>query len=166
MPKNVIGTTLSTSFHGSTNYKIIGPDGKFYLRQPVVLHTWSSDGLDVSTASPYGISYIVGNAGTNGASCALTIGAPVAGCEKTVVLCTTAASTDCVYIDLSSACGLLGSSGTLGNRYINFSSLASDVQSVTLVGLTTAAWGLKSIAGSTLFWQNAAGIRSSSTPSS
>lgn len=166
MPKNVFGTTLSTSYAGSTDYKVFGTQGESYLRHPVEAVTWSSDGLSPSTASCYGVSYILGNAGTNGASCALTIAAPRVGCQKTVVLGTTAASTDCVYIDLTSACGLAGSTGTAGNRYINFSSLASDVQSVTLVGLTTALWGLVAIAGSTLFWQNAAGIRSSSTPSS
>lgn len=165
MPKNVIGTTLSTSFHGSTDYKIFSPGGASYLRVPVETHTWSSDGLDVSTASPYGISYIVGNAGTNGASCKLTIAHPVVGCEKTVVLATTAASTDCVYIDLTTDAWVTGTSG-VGNQFINFSSLATDVQSITLVGLTTALWGMKAITGSTLFWQNAAGIRSSSTPSS
>lgn len=166
MPKDVIGSTLSTSFKGSTDHPLFASDGTFYLKHKVTLHTWSSNGLDVSTTPCHGVAYIIGNAGTNGASCKLTIAAPYVGCQKTVVLGTTAASTDCVYIDLTSACGLYGTTGTLGNRYINFSSLASDVQSVTLVGLTTAMWGLLSIAGSTLMWQNAAGIRASSTPSS
>ena len=165
MPKNVIGSTLSTSFHGSTDYKIISPDGAFYLRQPVEAVAWTSDGLDPSTASCYGVSYITGTYGTDGGACPLTIAAPRPGCIKTVVLNTTKTSTDLPYIDLTTACGLL-SVGSSGYNYINFSSLASDVQSVTLVGLTTAYWGLVAIAGSTLFWQNAAGIRSSTTPSS
>jgi hypothetical protein len=165
MPKNVIGTTLSTSFHGSTDYPIFAPAGWCYLRQQVEAHAWTSDGLDPSTASCYGVSYITGTYGTDGGACPLTVAAPKPGCIKTVVLDTTKTSTDLPYIDLTTACGLL-SAGSSGYNFINFSSLASDVQSVTLIGLTTAYWGLLAIAGSTLFWQNAAGIRSSTTPSS
>lgn len=165
MPKNVFGSTLSTSFHGSTDHKIFGPDGSAYVRHPVEAVTWSSDGLSPSTASCYGVSYITGTYGTNGGACALTIAKPVPGCSKTVVLCTTKTSTDLPYINLSTAAWLLGTSG-VGNQFINFSSLASDVQSVTLIGLTTAAWGLVAVTGSTLMWQNAAGIRASSAPSS
>jgi len=165
MPKNVIGTTLSTSYHGSTDYKIFGPDGACYLRHPVEAVAWTSDGLDPSTASCYGVSYITGTYGTNGGACALELAAPRPGVQKTIILDTTKTSTDLPYIDLTTACGLL-SAGSSGYNYINFSSLASDVQSVTLVGITTAYWGLVAISGSTLFWQNAAGIRSSTTPSS
>lgn len=163
MPKDIIGSTLSTSFKGSTDHPLINANGSFYLRQPVEAHTWSSDGLSPSTASCYGVSYITGTYGTDGGACALTIAAPQPGCIKTVILNTTKTSTDTPYINLSTACYLLGAKDY---NYINFSSYASDVQSVTLIGLTTAIWGLLSVAGSTLMWQNAAGIRASSTPSS
>ncbi len=163
MPKDVIGTTLSTSFKGSTHHPLFNSNGSFYLRQPVENHTWSSSGVSPSTASCYGVSYISGTYGTDGGACPLTIAAPQPGCIKTVILNTTKTSTDTPYIDLTTNCYMVGAANY---NYINFSSLASDVQSVTLIGLTTAVWGLLSVAGSTLMWQNAAGIRASSTPSS
>ena len=159
MPKNVIGSTLSTSYHGSTDHKLFNTDGSFYLRHPVETIVWSSGGLDVSTATPYGICNITVATGDPSTSPqTLTLAAPVIGCEKTIVLNTSAAYVNTIDIDLGANVRI---GATSDARFINFSTLAEDYQSITLIGLTTASWAVRGV-NSTVGQFNAAnGIRSS-----
>jgi hypothetical protein len=157
MPKNVIGSTLSTSFHGSTDHKIISSSGAMYFRHLQETIAWTSGGLSPSSASPYGVTFI-SMTGTDPSTSplTLTLGAPVPGCHKIVVLGSTAAYINTVDIDLGSGVRV---DGTSDGRYIAFSSLGTDYQSVSLVGLTTAKWAVVGV-NSTVGQFNAAnGIR-------
>lgn len=157
MPKNIIGTTLSTSYHGSSDYKILKTDGSFYLRHQVETLTWSSSGFDVSTMSPYGIARIISTGGDPSTSpVTVTLAAPVIGCEKTIFFETTAAYVNTVDIDLTSDVRV---NGTSDAQYIAFSSLAGDCQSITLIGLTTAKWGVKNVDSTLGNFGVATGIR-------
>lgn len=157
MPKNVIGSTLSTSFHGSTDHRIISSSGAMYLRHLYESIAWTSGGLSPSTASPYGISFIQ-MTGTDPSTspATLTLGAPVAGCEKTIILGSTAAYVNTVDIDLGSGVRV---DGTSDGRYIAFSSLGTDYQAVTLLGLSTAKWAVKSVNSTVGQFNAATGIR-------
>lgn len=157
MPKNVLGTTLSTTYHGSTDHKLFGTDGSFYLRHKFETLTWSSSGLDVSTMNAYGIARIISTGGNPSTSPAtITLAAPIVGCEKTIIQETTAAYVNTLDIDLGANVRV---QGTSDGRYIAFSSLAEDHQSITLIGLTTAKWGVKSVDSTLGGFGMATGIR-------
>ncbi len=159
MPKNVIGTTLSTSFHGSTDYPIFAPGGGFYLRHAYQSITWSSAGLSVSTASAYGITAISMSGGDPSTSPAtLTLAAPVQGCEKYICLMSTAAYVNTIDIDLGSGVRVQGASDS---RYIAFSSLAADYQAITLLGISTSKWVVKGVDSTLGGFGAATGIRAS-----
>lgn len=152
-----MGSTLSTSFHGSTDHKLFGPNGAFYLRHNVETLSWSSSGLDVSTMIPYGITRInMGGTDPSTSPTLATLAAPVAGCEKTIVLESTAAYVNSVDVDLGANVRVNGSSD---GRFIAFSSLAADHQAVTLIGLSTALWGVKSVNSTLGGFGVASGIR-------
>jgi hypothetical protein len=159
MPKNVWGTTLSTSFHGSTDYPIFSPGGGFYLRHIVETISWSSSGLDVSTASKYGLT-IINMAGTDPSTspATLTLAAPVAGCEKYICLQSTGAYINSIDIDLGSGVRVQGASDS---RYIAFSSLAADYQGIALMGISTAKWIVKGVDSTLGGFGAATGIRAS-----
>lgn len=175
MPKNIMGTTLSTTYHGSSGHKLIGPGGQLY--QPVETITISSSGACTpSTLTPYGIAYARTTGGgvawtsnsSNGA--AVFLPAPMIGVRKTIILETTAAGSHfniCLSTGSSDAKGgaLLGSTTltSTGAAWICFSSLTNGIQGITLVGLTTEIWAVESIF-STLMFNNAAGIRYSTVP--
>jgi hypothetical protein len=159
MPKNVLGTTLSTSYHGSTDYKIFGTKGECYLRYVHEDVSWSSSGLDISTAGNHGHTLItMGGTDPTTAVALLSLAAPVAGCSKIVTLASTAAHINNVDIDLGSGVSV----GTSDNRYIAFSSLASSYQSISLLGVSTAKWIVQSV-NSTAYFGAATGIRSAAT---
>jgi hypothetical protein len=159
MPKNILGTTLSTTYHGSSDYKLFGTDGSFYLRHKFETLTWSSSGLDVSTMGAYGIARIVTSTASDGPSTSpatVTLAAPIVGCEKTIIQETTAAYVNTIDIDLGANVRV---QGTSDGRYIAFSSLAGDHQSITLIGLSTAKWGVKSVDSTLGGFGAATGIR-------
>ena len=157
MAKNILGTTLSTSYHGSSDYKIFGAGGDCYLRHRFETLTWSSSGMDVSTMSPYGITRIISTGGDPSTSPALIyLAAPVIGCEKTIIQETTAAYINTLDIDLGANVRV---QGTSDGRFIAFSSLAEDHQSITLIGLTTAKWGVKCVDSTLGGFGVATGIR-------
>lgn len=157
MPKNVLGTTLSTSYHGSTDHKLFGTDGSFYLRHKIESASWSSLGLSVSTFSPYGVSKILMTGTDPSTSPAVAyLAAPVPGCEKIFMVGSTGAYINTIDIDLGADVRVQGASDA---RYIALSSLATEWQSLTLVGLTTALWGVKAVNSTLLFWGAATGIR-------
>ena len=138
MPKNVLGSTLSTSFHGSSDHKIFSPDGRVYMREQFEQITWTSGGLDISTASAYGISSIVmGGTDPSTSPVLLTLANPVIGAQKTICLQSTAAYVNSVDIDLGANARVQGASDS---RFIAFSSLNTDYQSITLRGISTSKW--------------------------
>lgn len=157
MPKNVIGTTLSTTYHGSTDHKLFGTDGSFYLKHRPETLSWSSSGFDVSTMSPYGLTYIsMGGTDPSTSPALAYLGAPKPGIEKTIVFGTTAAYINTVDVDLGSGVRV---NGTSDGRFIAFSSLGEDYQSITLIGLTTALWGVKCVDSTLGGFGVATGIR-------
>ena len=120
--------------------------------------TYTSVGLSVSTATAYGVTFIDSDS-TGGVSSSspatLTLAAPITGVKKTIIFDTTLASTNSLDIALSGATII----GTSGDSYILFSSLAEVTQSITLIGITTALWGVESVNSTLLFYGAATGIR-------
>lgn len=175
MPQDVIGTTLSKKFlgsteyllwwadilyAGSTDYPIATSDGLLvpkYKRDDIV---WSSGGLDVSTMSNSGITriYSTGGGDPSTSPVVITLAAPVSGCEKTIHLESTAAFVNTVDVDCGSGVRISGSSD---GRWISFSSLATIPQSITLQGLSTALWGVKCVNSTVGSFSLATGIRAS-----
>jgi hypothetical protein len=156
MPKNVLGTTLSTSYHGSTDYKIFGVTGDCYLRYVHEDVSWSSSGLDVSTAGNHGHTLItMGGTDPSTSPALLTLAAPVIGCAKMITLASTAAYVNSIDVDLGAGVRIQGASDA---RYIAFSSLASSYQSISLVGASTSKWVVQCV-NSTAYFGAATGIR-------
>jgi hypothetical protein len=170
-PENVLGTTLANTFIGSTDQKIFDTKGRLYQGGKAV---FSSDGainsymanylenvsyttayaLTPSTFTAYGVTVI----GTSGvATSAIGLGylaAPIIGVEKTIILKSTRAAN---LLDISVSTNVL-IDGTTGS-FIGFSSLGTAYQAITLIGLTTAMWGVKSVNSTVGGWNAATGIR-------
>ena len=145
----------------SSAIKAIGADGTIYVKTApsgyVETLSWSSGGLTPSTATAYGLTYIsMTGADPSSSPRTLTLAAPIAGIEKTIVLDSTAAYANTIDIDLGADVGVDGSTT---NRFISFSTLAALPQSVTLIGVSTALWEVKNV-NSTSVWGVASGIRS------
>ena len=108
----------------------------------------SSVGFDISTATPYGITYITANSTAGGDFSTsvrlLTLGAPITGVEKTIIFDTTAAAINTLDVSVSTDVGIMSASATT-NLVLAFSSLATLPQVVTMVGLSTAIWGVMNI---------------------
>ena len=85
----------------------------------------------------------------------LYLPAPQVGVEKTIIVGSTAAYVNTIDVDLGSGVRVQGSSD---GRFIAFSSLAGDYQSLTLLGLSTALWAVKAV-NSTAVFGAATGIR-------
>lgn len=147
----------------SSALKAIAADGTVYIKGGTIptgyIETlaWSSGGVTPSTATAYGLTYI-SMIGTDPSTSPYTVSlaAPTAGIEKTIVLGSTAAWANTIDIDLGATVGVDGSTT---NRFISFSTLAALPQSVTLVGLSATAWAVKGV-NSTALWGVATGIRS------
>jgi len=155
-PRNVLGSSNSTTYSGG-KMKVIDPNGMSYLRHKYEKITLSSDGADISTASKWGISDITRSGNTTDFT--LSLAAPEAGCEKTIMNRTTAASTLYTSIDVdSSGLGIRVNESSDG-RYVKFSSLGTRFQSITLIGLTSLLWGVKCINSTIGVWNAATGIR-------
>lgn len=174
MPKNIIGTTLSTTYHGSSNHKIFGTAGE-QINFVENVAVSSSMGMTPSTLTAYGISYITSSAGgtmpTSGVG-TVTLPAPRVGVKKTIILNSTAAGGTvdiCLSTGAAGAGGLLGTTAesSTGATYILFSTLPAGPQVVNLVGLTTSLWAVQSVTvprdNSTVVdysWGSSLGVRS------
>jgi hypothetical protein len=187
MPKNVFGSTLSTSFHGSTGHKIFGSDGSLYQGGAQVFSTNgeliqnSSDliqAISASTALVFsstaikrsGITYIYPSSYTNLSSsdrAQLSLDNPFAGCKKDIYF--DSGSTN-VMLDISmTGASIFGTTdwstkAATKVRYIHFSSALNGVQGISLQGLSTSLWAVQGVqCESTAItnWGNAAGIRTS-----
>jgi len=165
MGKNVLGSSNSTTYAGDKNQDpIIHPSGRQYQRHVYEQVALTSDGLGTSTASRYGITDIVpaGNS-TNGT---LSLAAPVIGCEKTFIYRSTAASSNFVAIDIDPSSAGIRLGGSSDRDYIQFSSLGTAYQAITLIGLSTSLWAVKCIDSTVGGFNAAGGIRRTTTASS
>lgn len=163
MSKNVFADN-STVFvkNGTTEFRVIGSTGLLYSNGTplnyVEILNWSSGGVTPSTATAYGVTYISMTGGDPSTSPrTVTLASPIPGVEKTIILDSTAAYVNTIDVDLGAGVGVDGSTT---NRYIAFSTLATVQQTVNLVGLTTALWGVKSADTTSGSFGVAAGIRS------
>lgn len=161
MPRT--GFSSHSTFYAG-KFPVIDPNGQFYLRHKYEKITLSSDGLDVSTASKWGITDISRSGNTT--NCTVTVGAPEAGCEKTFINRSTAASTDYTVLDFDSSSLGIRIDGSSDGRYIKFSSLGTGYQSVTLLGLTSLIWTVKSVNSTVGGFNAAGGIRMTTAASS
>ena len=104
----------------------------------------------------FGISRISMTGGDPSTSPAtVSLAAPIAGVEKTIILETTAAYINTIDVNLSTNVGISGTS----NQFIAFSTLATDWQTITLFGVTTAMWAVRSVNSTVGAWNAATGIR-------
>lgn len=92
-----------------------------------------------STLTSYGISIVAGKS-TDGGAITHTLAAPRPGIEK-IIICTTANNTDTVRIDANNS--IFSGFGT--QDILVFISPGS----ATLIGLSTATWGIKAMAPET-----------------
>lgn len=146
-----------------TETKVVDSTGRLLQKGEVPMNyvetiNWSSGGLSVSTAPAYGVTYI-SMTGTDPSSSprTLTLGTPIAGVSKTIILDSTAAWANTIDIDLGPDAGVDGSTT---NRFIAFSTLGEVQQAVNLVGITNALWGVASVASTVGNWGTPTGIRS------
>lgn len=164
--KNVIGSTLSEMYAGSSSQKIFDTKGR--LIQGGVLQFSSNGGsmletlsastgfvLTPSTMVAYGISVIqptsaIPSSGVGRAYLA----APIPGVEKTIILKSTAAGW-IIDIDVTTNVSIAGTTGT----FIGFSSLGTKYQTVNLIGLSTNEWAVKSVNSTVGGFDAANGIR-------
>lgn len=155
------GSSPSTTVHtlvSTTDVQTLS--GKTIVNTVEIL-TASSGGLTPSSMIPYGVSWIQVSAGDLSTSPRLaTLGAPITGVEKTIIFATTAAYINTLDVDLGIGVGVGHITGTSDARYIGFSTLATEYQTVNLIGLTTALWGVKSVDSTVGGFGTAAGIRS------
>jgi len=162
MGKNVFADN-STVFvkNGTTEFKVIGSTGDVWSNNAPINYletlSWSSGGVSPSTATAYGITHI-SMTGTDPSTSpyTVTLGTPLPGVEKTIVLDSTAAWINTIDIDLGATVGVDGSTT---NRYIAFSTLGTAPQSVTLVGVSATEWAVKSVNSTVGAWGLATGIR-------
>jgi len=141
----------------------IGADGTLYSKTAPLSYaetlSWSSGGLTPSTATAYSLTHIA-MTGTDPSTSPylLSLAAPIAGIEKTIVLDSTAAYINTIDIDLGAGVRVDGSSD---GRFIAFSTLATAPQSIKLVGVSTSAWEVLSVNSTLGGWGLATGIRGS-----
>ncbi len=142
--------------------KVIGSTGNLFVNTApmgyVETISWSSAGLSPSTATNYGITYI-SMTGTDPSSspAVLSLAPPIPGVEKVIILDSTAAYVNTVDIDFGAGVGM---SGSTTNRFLAFSTLATEEQSVTLIGISTSLWGLMTVNSTVGTHGNSLGIRS------
>jgi len=167
MGKNVLASSYSTTYPGDKNQDpIIHPSGRRYMRYVHETVALTSDGLGTSTASRYGITDICPAGNTTGGT--ISLAAPVLGCEKTFIYRSTVASTGPTQpsIDVDPAAAGIRIDGSSDGRYIRFSSLGTSYQAITLLGLSTDVWTVKSVNSTVGGFNAAGGIRMTTIASS
>jgi hypothetical protein len=146
----------------NTEVKVIGSTGNVFVNTVPLGYVetvdWSSNGLSPSTATNYGITYI-SMTGTDPSSSprVLSLAPPVPGIEKVIILDSTAPYVNTVDVDFGAGVGVGGSTT---NRFLAFSTLATQEQSVTLIGISTSLWGLMTVNSTVGAHGNDLGIRS------
>lgn len=187
MPKSVIGTTLGDVYAGSSNQKVFDTKGRLYQNSSNPVFTtdgvlyqggkavFTTNGvidsyiagylenisastgfaLSPSTMTAYGVSVLGPSSAipTSGVGLAY-LAPPIIGVEKTIILKSSAAGW-LIDISVSTNVAIQGTSGT----FIGFSSLGTKYQAVTLIGLTTAMWGVKGVNSTVGGFDAGTGIR-------
>jgi hypothetical protein len=167
--KNVIGSTLSEMYAGRDDQKIFDYKGRLIQGGNIIFSTDGglqagyTENISVSTGfvltpssmTAYGVSIIEPSSGipTSGVGRAY-LAAPITGVEKNIILKSTAAGW-LMDIDLSTNVSLQGTSGS----FIGFSSLGSKYQAVSLIGMSTSEWAVKSVNSTVGGFDAANGIR-------
>jgi hypothetical protein len=160
MAKTVLGSSWSTVHIGSSDTPLFSPNGRLYLRHQVETIQRTSGGLAATTASKWGITLVTNNHVTSLTSGdVLYLAPPETGFEKTVVYGSTAANTSPLIIETGAA----RIDGLAANGRIQFSTLGTAYQSVTLIGLSTSLWAVKACASTVGNFGAATGIRAIST---
>lgn len=170
-PENVLGTTLANTFIGSTDQQVFDTKGRLYQGGRAIFTSngnkasympeyfenilaTSSNVLTPTTMTAYGVSYIATTGvATSGVGRAY-LAAPIIGVEKTIILASTVAGW-ILDVDLTTNVGVGGTTGS----FIGFSTLGTRYQAVTLVGVTTSMWAVKSINSTVGQFDAATGIR-------
>jgi len=155
LPSTVAHTLVSTTDVQTLQNKTLGAG----IVTSLETLACSSGGVTPSTAVAYGITRVTVD-GTGDPSTSprlVTLAAPLVGVEKTIVFETTAAYVNTLDVDLGAGVGIDGSTT---NRFIAFSTLATGHQSVTLIGMTTALWAVRTVNSTVGTWNAATGIRS------
>ena len=124
--------------------------------------TGSTEG---STMTAYGVTRIVATAGAASSALTVYLGLPIPGVPKTLVVESTADLVGNLNVDLSSDATLAMGTSNAGFRYITFSTLG-DIQSLSLMGLTTAQWAVTATISTGGAFGSAAGIRATTALSS
>lgn len=152
-PSTVAWTAVGTTATQTLSKKTIVND--------IETLTASSGGVTPSTMVANGISRIQVATGDPSTSPLLVyLAAPITGVEKTIMFETTAAYINTLDIDLGATVGVGHITGSTTARFIGFSTLATEFQAVTLIGLSTALWGVKTVDSTVGGFGSAAGIRS------
>lgn len=160
MAKTVLGSSWSTVHIGSSDVPLFSPDGRIYLRQQVQTIQRTSGGLSALNASKYGITFVSNNHVTSLTSGDLLfLAQPEVGLEKTIVYGSTAANVNPLVLEPGAA----RINGLAANGRIQFSTLGTEYQSVTLVGLSTSLWAVKACASTVGNFGVATGIRAITT---
>lgn len=119
----------------------------------------TSSGLVPSSMTAYGISYVSYGGDYTTSPRTATLANPIIGVEKTIIIASTVAVANPIEIYLGANTVVGGSSD---QRYIFFSTLAEEWQAISLVGITTAQWAVKSVNSTVGGFGIATGIRPSS----
>ena len=160
MPLNAVSfpSTVAATLVDTTTVQTI--QGKTMVNTVETL-TASSGGVSPSSMVNYGVSLIAVAAGDPSTSPLLAyLAPPLTGVEKTIIFATTVAYINTLDVDLGIGVGVGHLTGTTSARFIAFSSLAAEYQTVNLIGLSTALWGVISVDSTVGGFGAAAGIRS------
>lgn len=144
MGKNVYadGSDVYTK-SGSTEFKVIGSTGDVYAGAV----NFVENGSTGTNLKAYGLSRLTAN--SSGAdSNKYTIDAPMIGIMKTLTVGAVAGTSDGPAVYTGSTAITIVANSTAGNLYVN---LNTPYASATLIGLTTALWGVVATHGTVVF---------------
>jgi len=149
---------------GSTAVQVASSTGLTYNQGVPIAYVETvavtSAGASPSTVTPYGLTYCVPNTtGGDFSTSARTIvvGAPIPGVPKVIRWGSTGASANTLWVDLTTNCGVMDSTGGSSHRYISFSTLGTQPQTLNLLGISTSVWMVTSVDSTIPGFENAAG---------
>ena len=160
----------------STEFQIANSTGLLYSQEkpifmpnstvfnPYAVEAIATGSSEGSTLTAYGVSMITAVAGANSSALTVNLAAPITGVQKTLVVSSTADLGGNLNVSLGSA-SLQMATSDAGFSFITFSTLGT-MQSLSLVGLSTAKWGLIAANSTGGVWGAATGIRATTALSS
>ena len=169
------GATLHTQ-EGSTEFQIAGSTGLLYSQgkpvyqsdstayNPFTVESIATGSSENATLLAYGVSDITAVAGANSSALTVNLAAPITGVLKHIIVTSTADLAGNMNVVLTGATLRLPTSDA-GFAWISMSTLGTR-QSLSLIGLSTAIWGLISAESSGGIFSAAAGIRATTVFSS